>query len=93
MKADDAGSGSLTIYTSMDWLTTPLLLVAFSGVVFFAVSCIFCFGFGRLMGKMDGRDAPGQGRRTGAVDRRGPHRGSTPEPSQESPILSHRSTG
>ena len=38
----------------MDWISTPFLLVLFSGLAFFVISCVFCFVLGRLMGKLDG---------------------------------------
>ena len=57
----------------MDWISTPFLLVLFSGLIFFVISCAFCFMLGRLMSKLDGQDASG-GRRTGTGDRRGPRR-------------------
>lgn len=57
----------------MAWISTPFFLILFSGIVFFAVSCVFCFMLGRLMGKLGGQDAVGEGRRSGG-DRRGPHR-------------------
>ena len=92
----------------MDWISTPFVLILFSGLVFFAVSCVFCFMLGRLFGKLDGHDSPGEGRRTGNRDRRGPQRthagdrGNTPavreapesdEPLTDAPAFKHRSAG
>ncbi len=88
---------------SMDWISTPFLIFAFSGFVVFAISCAFCFLLGRLLGKMDGQDEPGRGRRTGVTDRRGPQRTTAAErgkdssavetPSKQAPAFKQTSTG
>ena len=82
---------------NMDWISTPFVVVAFSGIVFFAISCAFCFCLGRLLGKLDGRDSPGEGRRTGLADRRGPQRSGLKDPARdpatEAPAFKQTSTG
>ncbi len=72
---------------NMDWISTPFVIFAFTGFVIFAISCAFCFLLGRLMGKLDGRDTPGTGRRTGAPDRRGPQRAGAADRGREAPTI------